>query len=270
MDDTTKIIVDYYNSTVQSEWERIAGRPEFLLTCRFLDRYIQPKDTVLDIGGGPGRYAFALAKKGAKVTLLDLAPENIRFAEKYASENGLDVRCAAGDAREAGALFRGAFDHVLLMGPMYHLLKEEDRVKAMSAALGLLKPGGTIFVSFLNAFAGIIYYMKFLPDISADPGGEEYVKKVLEGKSFASDAFTKVFFTNPGDIAPFMAGFPLTKLCLFGQEGVMSPCEGTIMTQRREVADMWLRLSEELCVREEYLNFSEHLMYIGRKNKEKM
>ncbi|MCL1820113.1 MAG: hypothetical protein FWG36_05595 [Oscillospiraceae bacterium] len=55
MDATTKIIRDFYDSAVQSEWNRIADRPEFLLTCRMFDRYIKPGDKVLDIGGGPGR-----------------------------------------------------------------------------------------------------------------------------------------------------------------------------------------------------------------------
>ena len=66
MDETTKIIRDYYDASVQAEWERIANRPEFLLTCRMLDRYIMPGGKVLDIGGGPGRYSLYLAEKGLK------------------------------------------------------------------------------------------------------------------------------------------------------------------------------------------------------------
>ena len=64
MDQTTKEIRDYYNANVKEEWSRIAGRPEFLITCRYLDRYIRPGDSVLDIGGGPGRYSLYLSEKG--------------------------------------------------------------------------------------------------------------------------------------------------------------------------------------------------------------
>ena len=69
MDENTKIIRDYYDENVQKEWDRIPNRPEFMLTCRMLDRYIKPGDKVLDIGGGPGRYSFYLAHKGCDVTL---------------------------------------------------------------------------------------------------------------------------------------------------------------------------------------------------------
>ncbi len=265
MDETTKIIRDFYNNGVESEWNRIAGRPEFLLTCRMLDRYIKPGDKVLDIGGGPGRYSLYLAKKGCDVTLFDLSLENTKFAGERAAEQGLSIKTITGDAREADKLTLEKFDHILLMGPMYHLLEEVDRITAVNASLNRLKAEGMIFISFLNMFAGIIYYMKHLPKISDDPGGDEYVKKVIAGKSFGSDAFTKAFFMDSRSVIPFMEQFPLERLHYFGQEGITAPCEINIMSQDNEVINIWLDLSESLWEREEFLNYSEHLMYVGRK-----
>ena len=63
MDETTEIIKNYYDASVEGEWNRIANRLEFFLTCRILDRYIKPGHTVLDIDGGPGRYSLWLAEK---------------------------------------------------------------------------------------------------------------------------------------------------------------------------------------------------------------
>ena len=265
MDEATKIIRDYYDAGVQGEWNRIAGRPEFLLTCRMLDRYIKPKDKVLDIGGGPGRYSLYLAEKGCDVTLFDLSSENIKFAAERAAEQGLAIKTITGDAREADKLTDEKFDHILLMGPMYHLLEETDRTTAVDAALNLLKQGGIIYVSYINLFAGVIYYMKHLPDFSADPGGDGYLENVVAGRGFAGDAFTKAFFMNQNDILPFMSKFPLEKLHLFGQEGITAPCEINIMSQSEKVLDMWLDLSEAVWEREEFLSYSEHLMYVGRK-----
>ena len=82
--DNTDAIRDYYNAQVEHEWARIDGRPELFLTCRFLERYIKPGGRVLDIGGGPGRYALWLSQKGCDVTLLDLSPANVRFAREKA------------------------------------------------------------------------------------------------------------------------------------------------------------------------------------------
>ena len=62
----------HYNQSPETEWKRIENRPEFLISCRFMARYIQKGDRILDIGGGPGRYAH-LAKQGCHVTPLDLS-----------------------------------------------------------------------------------------------------------------------------------------------------------------------------------------------------
>jgi len=265
MDENTKIIRDYYDAEVQGEWNRIAGRPEFLLTCRMLDRYIKPGDTVLDIGGGPGRYSLYLAGKGCDVTLLDLSPENAKFAAQHAAEQGLRINTLAGDAREADKLVSGQYDHILLMGPMYHLLEAADRTAAVNAALRLLKQDGIIYVSFISLFAGMVYYMKYLPDFHSDTEYEKYVQNVIDGKSFGGNAFTKAFFTDQRDIIPFMGKFPLKKMHLFGQEGVTSPCEDNIKNQGQAILDLWLDFSEAVWEREEFLSYSEHLMYVGRK-----
>jgi 2-polyprenyl-3-methyl-5-hydroxy-6-metoxy-1,4-benzoquinol methylase len=260
MDENIKIVQEFYNANVEREWDRIADRPEFLLTCRMLGRYIKPGDSVLDIGGGPGRYSLYLAGKGCDVTLFDLSPENIKFAAERAAEQGLSIKTIAGDAREADKLVAGQFDHVLLMGPMYHLLDETDRITAVNAALNLLKPDGIIFVSFINAFAGMIYYMKHMPDFSADPDSEPFVQDVIAGKSYSGNAFTRAFFMDLKKVLPFMSQFPLEKLHYFGQEGVTSPCEINIMAQDHKVIDLWLNFSEAVWEREEFLSYSEHLM----------
>ena len=107
MDESIKIIQDYYDSIVSNEWERIGDRPEFLLTCRMLDRYIKPEDKVLDIGGGPGRYSLYLAERGCAVTLFDLSPENVKFGREQAAQRGLSMETIQGDGREVDKLVEG-------------------------------------------------------------------------------------------------------------------------------------------------------------------
>ena len=264
-DETTKIIRDYYDAEVQGEWNRIAGRPEFLLTCRMFDRYIKPGDAVLDIGGGPGRYSIYLAEKGCGVTLLDLSPENTKFAAGKTAELGLSLKTVTGDAREADILTAGHYDHVLLMGPMYHLLEESDRITAVNAALKLLNPNGIIFISFINMFAGMIYAMKCQPDIINDPNEQKFYNAVAGNLSFSGMAFTMAHFSAQDEILPFMSQFPLVKLHLFGQESITSPCEGNIMAQPKEIVDLWLDFCEKIWERKDLLSWSEHLMYVGRK-----
>ena len=91
----------YYDETAEREWERLETHPfEFDLTTWMMDRYIQPGDTILDIGGGPGRYALHYARRGCPVTLVDLSPGNIRLARQKAEEQGLSLISHAANCLE--------------------------------------------------------------------------------------------------------------------------------------------------------------------------
>ncbi|MCL2663004.1 MAG: class I SAM-dependent methyltransferase [Oscillospiraceae bacterium] len=264
-----KIVQDFYDRSVEVEWGRLADKPEFLLTCRMLDRYIKPGDTVLDIGGGPGRYSVYLAEKGCDVTLFDLSSENINHASKYATKHGLSIRAICGDAREVSKLISEQFDHVLLMGPLYHLLEELDRTRAVDSALQLLKTGGMLYAAFISMSGGLVFGLRDVPEQFADPYEERFLTPLVSGESFGGAAFTQAFFINQHEVIPFMNRFPLEKLHLFGQESVLAPNVHKFMEQPPEVKKAMLDLAEKLCEKEEYLSWSEHLMYVGRKIEER-
>jgi SAM-dependent methyltransferase len=263
--DGTEIIREYYNAGVLTEWERLERHPvEFAVTKHYIDRYAGPGDRVLDIGGGPGRYSLHLARRGCSVTLLDLSDENVKFARDRAAEAGLPLTAVQGDARAADRLVGGVFDCVLLMGPIYHLLEGRQRVEAVNAALRLLRPGGTLFVSFISLYAGFSYYMKEGPQLALEESEREYVDCYLQNRTYCGDAFTRACFIAPKDILPFMARFPLRKLHLFGQEGIVSPCEKNLYACDENVVKRWTEIALATCEREEFLAFPEHLMYVGR------
>src|SRR5437763_13013307 len=67
----------------------------------FVDRLdIQPGMRVLDIGCGTGNSAIPAARKGALVTGVDLAPNLLEQARRRASEEGLLIHFAEGDAEQ--------------------------------------------------------------------------------------------------------------------------------------------------------------------------
>lgn len=77
-----EIVRENYNENAQSEWERLEGfHFEFEITKHYLKKYLQGK-TVLDIGGGPGRYSVWLAGQGYDVALVDLSENNIVLANR--------------------------------------------------------------------------------------------------------------------------------------------------------------------------------------------
>ncbi|WP_411678411.1 class I SAM-dependent methyltransferase [Caproicibacter sp.] len=266
MEENIRIVQKHYDQDVKEEWDRLEKHPfEFIVTTRMMNRYIKPGDKILDIGGGPGRYSIYYTQKGCDVTLVDLSSENVKFALEKSKELHTGIKAVSADARDVDKILDGKYDHIFLMGPMYHLLREKDRIAALDSALSLLKNGGFLYISFILMFSGIIYDMKYMPQLILEDSEQTFLNAVLKDKSYAGDAFTKAFFIRQKDILPFLARFPLRKKHLFGQESILSPCEKNILSQPDEVIDKWTEVAEKLCEREEYLSYSEHAMYIGQK-----
>ncbi|MGI6191975.1 MAG: class I SAM-dependent methyltransferase [Christensenellales bacterium] len=270
MTESVSTVRAYYDENAQHEWERLDRHPfEFALTTYMMDRYIRPGDRVLDIGGGPGRYSLYFARKGCDVTLIDLSSGNVALAKEKAKELGVTITATARNCLEIEELNLGEFDHVFLMGPLYHLIEEEDRVQAVRIAMAHLKQGGILYCSFIMDFGGIIYNMKngpgLLPEDLKNPAALRIFDSVITREGYAGGAFTDAFFINQHRIEPFMAQFGLEKLHLFGQEGILAPNENQIMTYPEEEQAMWIDLAKRYLELPELLAFSEHAMFIGRK-----
>ena len=265
--DTVEIVRKFYDDAVETEWERLEHhKVEFELNKRFILRYIKPGDRVLDMGGGPGRYSLFLAEYGGDVTLADLSQANVDFALEKAREKSLPLKAVRTDARKPSMTENKVFDHILLMGPLYHLTEEKDRIGAVNGCLQLLKPGGTLFCSFISSYAGIIYMMKYEPSLLAsNPQEEEFMRLFVEDKPFSGMGFTRVHLIRHADVLQFMSQFPIEKLHFLSSEGMLAPCEPNILSQPPEVVEKWLNLAEQVCEREDLLSFAEHYLYVGRK-----
>lgn len=130
------------------------GIVEFSTTMHHLHRFLKPEHQVLDIGAGTGRYTSALMAEGYKVKAVELVQRNIDVFLKR--EPAADV--VKGDARDMPFLPDGYADVTLLLGPLYHLFGDDQKLKALTEAKRVTKPGGLIFVAYLMNEYSILSY----------------------------------------------------------------------------------------------------------------
>lgn len=130
------------------------GIVEFEVTMHHLHRFLQPTDFILDIGAGTGRYASALMAEGRSVKAVELVRRNIEVFLKR--EPTADV--VQGDARSMPFLADGVADVTLLLGPLYHLMTDEEKLKALREARRVTRQGGLIFVAYLMNEYSILSY----------------------------------------------------------------------------------------------------------------
>jgi 2-polyprenyl-6-hydroxyphenyl methylase/3-demethylubiquinone-9 3-methyltransferase len=123
---------------------------------------------VIDVGCGGGILAEAMARKGARVTGIDLGEKPLKVAQLHLLESGLEVRYEIASAEDYAASHAGAFDVLTCMEMLEHV---PDPASAVAACARLLRPGGTAFFSTINrnpksylfAVVGAEYVLKLLP-----------------------------------------------------------------------------------------------------------
>ncbi|NLY45565.1 MAG: class I SAM-dependent methyltransferase [Tissierella sp.] len=246
------------------EWERLnRHKIEFDITKRYLDEYIIGEGLeIFDIGGGPGRYSIYLAEKGHKVSLLDLSKRNIQVAKEKSADKGITLGAYIhGNALELDA-YEQKYDVILLMGPLYHLVNESDRKKAIEGALRLLKPNGIIFASFISKYAPIQDYLKGLYPIDSV---DDLLIFLQDGKSSGDKGFTTAYFTDHKEAKDLMNSFGLTELKFAGVENILGSKEKEINVLEEEQYQKWLEICYQLGKDENLMGTSEHFLYIGYK-----
>ncbi|NIK53343.1 bifunctional 2-polyprenyl-6-hydroxyphenol methylase/3-demethylubiquinol 3-O-methyltransferase UbiG [Xanthomonas arboricola] len=123
---------------------------------------------VLDVGCGGGLLSESMARLGAQVTAIDLAPELVKVARLHSLESGVQVDYRVQSVEDLAAEQPGSFDAVTCMEMLEHV---PDPAAIIRACASLLKPGGKLFLSTLNrtpaAFAlavvGAEYIARLLP-----------------------------------------------------------------------------------------------------------
>jgi len=165
-------------------------------------RYVQERCVledarVLDVGCGGGLLAETLARAGALVTAIDLAPTMVETARLHALDSGLQIDYRVESAEQL-LKSPGKYDVVTCMEMLEHV---PDPGEAIAVLGKLVRPGGHVFLStinrnfksFLLAIVGAEYVANLVPR-----GTHEY-ERLLKPSEIAR--FARVAALDVVDIA---------------------------------------------------------------------
>lgn len=173
------------------------------------------------MGGGPGRYAAWLGELGYVAHMVDPVPLHVEQATALAERTGIRFTTSVGDA---GHLEDpdASRDVVLMLGPLYHLVERGDRMRALSEALRVVRPGGLVAVAAISRFASLLEGLRngYLGDPRFDAIVERDLRDGFHRNPTAElDFFTNAYFHHPGELAEEVTDAGLRLEGVFGIEG---------------------------------------------------
>lgn len=244
---------------------------EGIRTENILHRFLpKPPATIVDVGGAAGAYALPLARQGYQVHLIDVVPlhiEQAKEAEKKQKDHPLKS-CMVGDARKV-ELPDSVADAVLMFGPLYHLPDKNDRIKALSEASRILKPGGLLFAAGITRFASFVDGMIYRT--LKDPVFLNIVKEDIRTGHHRNPTenvqyFTTAYFHQPDELKDELATVKFKDVSVLGIEGLgwLMPDFDTRWNDPEERAIL-MSLLEMTESEPNLLGASAQIMAIGKK-----
>ncbi len=237
------------------------GRVEFETTMRYIRRYLPVGARIIEIGAGTGRYSHALARMGYQVDAVELVEHNIDQFRANTAE-GETVTITQGSACDLSAFPDDAYDVTLLLGPMYHLFTEAEKLAALSEAVRVTRRGGVIYVAYCMADPSILQYgfMKGNARMLIEKG-------LLDPVSFKARSTPAELFElhRTEDIAALRSRFDVTPLHFVAADGYANHMRETVAAMDDEIFDLFLRYHFATCERADMIGLSHHTLDVFRK-----
>lgn len=238
------------------------GRVEYLTTQKYIHEYLADdrEKTILEVGAGTGRYSVALAREGYDVTAVELIAHNLEILQSKL-EGGERLEAVQGNALDLSRFADDSFDLTLLLGPMYHLYTKAEKLRALSEAVRVTRPGGCLMVAYCMNEPTVVQFVF----------GQHHLREVLEQNMLTEDwhclSEPKDLFEliRTEEIAELDRAVAVERIKLVATDGATNYNRELIDAMDGETFAKWLDFHFATCERQDLIGASHHTLDILRK-----
>lgn len=277
--DVEKLVKEWYRKTAEYEWKRLKldayHQLEFIVTMHFLEKYLPKSGLILDAGGGPGRYTIELAKKGYDMVLLDLVKELLEMAKRKIKREKVGHKVkqiVEGSISDLSMFDDETFDGVLCLGgPLSHMLESRQRETAAKELVRVAKREAPIFVSVISRLGLLKTILVEFPEEIRDCQHHlevgDYIPGILPCEEVTG--FTAAHWFLPEELQGLFEKLNVKTLELVGLEGLSSHLKRATnkLYKEKEKWNAWVDIVLKTCNYPSIIGTTEHILYIGRKQK---
>jgi SAM-dependent methyltransferase len=267
-------IRSFFDDYGEREWERFQADPAAVVSLhlhtRYLQRYIQAGNTVLDAGAGPGRFTIELAKLGAIISVGDISPRQLEINSQKVQNAGFEhavVKREVLDITDLSEYPSQMFDAVIAYGgPLSYVFDRAD--DAIDELLRVIKPRGHLLLSVMSLLGST---RKLLPGILSDVGqyGLEKVQQLLgTGDHHGALALGhNCHLYRWTELKEVLSRHPC-RIVAASAANFLSVGNGDVLEQVKEDAKVWaafLHWEEEFCAVPAALDGGTHIIVVAQR-----
>jgi ubiquinone/menaquinone biosynthesis C-methylase UbiE len=261
----------YYASF--DEWGRLEapeGTRELTRALEILADQLPPGARVLDLGGGPGRYAIELAKRGHRVVLADLSPALLELARQRVAEAAIPgvESFDLVHATDLGRYADQSFDAVIAFGPFYHLIAEAERRRTADEIRRVLASRGRAFIAFIPRLSGVI---ALIDRAAARPAQvpDAVLQTAADTGAFSNpttSGFQEGYYPLPSEIEQLFVASGFRCEDMLSLKSIANDRAHQVARLEPTVRAEVERLARALCRRPEIIATCGHALLVARKS----
>lgn len=193
---------------------------------------------------------------------VELTRHNLEILQGKITEK-MSVTAAWGNALDLSRYEQDTFDLVLVLGPLYHLYTEEDRLRALQEAVRVARPGGYVLTAYCMNEAVMLQY-EFL-------GG--HIKEDLASGKLSADYHC---LSRPEDLFVMMRKeeiealtekLPVERRRLIATDGATGYMRELVDAMDRETFERWVEWHLLTCERQDLIGATNHSLDILQKKR---
>lgn len=257
MRDLTYLLNYYENYNEDSRLESKHGRVEYLTTMKYINEYLKPGMRILEVGAGTGRYALTLASEGYQVDAIELVQHNVDILKSHIQLN-YNIQAVQGDALDLTRYSDETFDLTLVLGPMYHLYNDEDKIKCLNEAVRVTKKNGKVMISYCLNEATVITYAFVANNIK-----DCLLKSMFTDDYHCISTEKEIFeLVRVEDINRINSNFDIVRDKLVATDGATRYIRQVIDEMDEETYKIYLDYHFTICERQDLIGASHHCLDI--------
>ena len=135
---------DFFHGIANDLWRKAVRPEQTRAEAEFLEKTFGKKGRLLDVPCGFGRHALELARRGFRVTGVDISRDFLAEASAQAAASGVPAKFIHGDVRRLR--WRSDFDGAFCFGNSFGYFEFPDMKAFVGGVARALKPGGRFVI----------------------------------------------------------------------------------------------------------------------------